>query len=418
MSVSERGRGRSLYHTTYIRPQASRTRSTCWLAVLLALVIALFLSTYVAMENRSGGALFKTFSNQLPTLETVPPGQQLSLSDSTKAEKELTKGIKITTDDDYKEDNTGQLKVKEAKASPTNVSVKVYGQTTIEENGKQLSSSKHVANKSEATQKNSKKTGAKNESKSKYEKDKKKKKKRKRYDAPLLEIEPDWGFHGELRHIEVLPTKKPPLKKDRRVVFPNITLSAPVRSMEPPSGVPGIPRELIKANAILRSHPFLEDMQYSSSVAEKDIEAVMYYLKNTPYCSDKPIFLTMATVGDDLYWQLIENFIYTMVKFNTVHCAFVICVSDPRCMQMCAASLFPCYNYQEKIRPLPSVMEQIAQVKLNHIPKALNRGVDTFMLDLDVGFLADPMHMVRAFYRTPIVDIMVQVKSVCMLIYA
>jgi len=35
-------------------------------------------------------------------------------------------------------------------------------------------------------------------------------------------------------------------------------------------------------------------------------------------------------------------------------------------------------------------MEQIGEVKLLHIPRALQRGVDIFMLDLDVGFLANP----------------------------
>ena len=39
----------------------------------------------------------------------------------------------------------------------------------------------------------------------------------------------------------------------------------------------------------------------------------MDYMKHLDVCYNKPIFLTMATVGDDLYWQLIENFVYTMV---------------------------------------------------------------------------------------------------------
>jgi len=116
----------------------------------------------------------------------------------------------------------------------------------------------------------------------------------------------------------------------------------------------------------------------------------------------------MATVGDELYWQLIENFVYTMVKFNTSECSVVICVSDSNCMNKCKDSFFPCYDYQYAIRPLPSVMEQIAEVKLYHVPKALSLGVDVFMLDLDVGFLGDPMHMVRAFHETPLVDIFVQ----------
>lgn len=37
--------------------------------------------------------------------------------------------------------------------------------------------------------------------------------------------------------------------------------------------------------------------------------------------------------------------------------------------------------------------------------------VDVFMLDLDVGFLESPRHMVKAFVETPIVDIFVQVRD-------
>lgn len=53
-------------------------------------------------------------------------------------------------------------------------------------------------------------------------------------------------------------------------------------------------------------------------------------------------------------------------------------------------------------------MEKIAMLKLRFIPRALLRGVDMFMLDLDVGFLADPHMILQAFEETPIVDIFVQ----------
>ena len=52
------------------------------------------------------------------------------------------------------------------------------------------------------------------------------------------------------------------------------------------------------------------------------------------------------------------------------------------------------------------------QVKLLHIPQALTRGVDVFMLDLDVGFLASPQYMVKVFEETPIVDIFIQVLCI------
>ena len=54
-----------------------------------------------------------------------------------------------------------------------------------------------------------------------------------------------------------------------------------------------------------------------------------------------------------------------------------------------AAASDICFSDQIQ-HPLPSVMEQIGVVKLLHIPRAIARGVDIFMLDLDVGFLENP----------------------------
>ncbi len=209
-----------------------------------------------------------------------------------------------------------------------------------------------------------------------------------------------------------MPTLKMDIKKDRRVIFPNITITKPERSSEPSTHELGNPRELVKANEILKGHP-LHQFEHNN----KELADVMFYIKNTESCLQKPIYLSMATVHDDLYWQLIENFVYTMVKFKISDCSLVICVSDPKCMKMCDDAHFPCYNYQEHTLPLPSVMEQIAAVKLLHVPKALTRGVDVFMLDLDVGFLEDPQYMVDAFIATPIADILVQVTISYILIH-
>lgn len=47
-------------------------------------------------------------------------------------------------------------------------------------------------------------------------------------------------------------------------------------------------------------------------------------------------------------------------------------------------------------------MEQIATLKLFHFPKALLKGVDVFVVDLDVGFLDNPMKLittVTGFYK-------------------
>lgn len=112
-------------------------------------------------------------------------------------------------------------------------------------------------------------------------------------------------------------------------------------------------------------------------------------------------------------WYRIENFIYTMVKFNVSSCTLMVCVSDPKCMKLCADSSFPCYDFQYSKfhsvshalrylilcnrvylsgpmvlviatdvvewfcqgKALPSALEQIGELKLLHLPKALDRGV-------------------------------------------
>jgi hypothetical protein len=132
------------------------------------------------------------------------------------------------------------------------------------------------------------------------------------------------------------------------------------------------------------------------------LEDVMQYLQEQPACRGRPVAISMAQVGTELYWQLIENFIYTMVKFRMSDCAVMVCVTDQECMRLCAASGFPCYYYDHTLHSpngtLPSALEQIAHLKLRHLPRALRRGVDLLMLDLDVGFLDDPMKLIRQFY--------------------
>ena len=181
----------------------------------------------------------------------------------------------------------------------------------------------------------------------------------------IVNIDPDWGMEGkwELPYIKVLPTKKPPLKKDRVVVFNDIHIPESGFNnniVHAPSSVPGQPRALLEANSVLQKHILYNNKQFDKHT--HDLEDVMFYLKNSPECLHSPIYLTMATVHDDLYWQLIENFVYTLVKFEVVQCSLVICVSDLKCMKMCDDAYFPCYNYVASENPKPSVMEQIAQV--------------------------------------------------------
>ena len=40
----------------------------------------------------------------------------------------------------------------------------------------------------------------------------------------------------------------------------------------------------------------------------------------------------------------IENFIYSMVKFGLISCTLMVCVSDRKCIELCDAAHFPCYD--------------------------------------------------------------------------
>ena len=51
------------------------------------------------------------------------------------------------------------------------------------------------------------------------------------------------------------------------------------------------------------------------------VEQYMELLSKQSECAMKPIFMTMAMVSSDLYWQLIENFFHTMYYFGNVVCA-------------------------------------------------------------------------------------------------
>ena len=200
-------------------------------------------------------------------------------------------------------------------------------------------------------------------------------------------------------------------------------------------------RNVQDARDVLSRHPLwqpeyvaLQNAALAATQRPPDLPAVIEYLGRRPECRQHPVMLSMATVGDDLYAALIETFVYSMVKFNVSDCTLVICVSDPKCLKLCADNRFPCYDYRSLQSPLPSVMEQIGEVKLLHVGKALAKGVDVFMLDLDVGFLASPKggrvgttghpspraasslasrfiplpDVIRMFYDTPKIDIFVQ----------
>lgn len=213
--------------------------------------------------------------------------------------------------------------------------------------------------------------------------------------------------------------RKSELKQDKMVRLYEEDILPEGRNVSAePTYILGQTRSFFEAQNRLKMHPLYgllylvpgsskSDSQYIMSGDSNSLTEAMVKLYDDPQCDNTPLYLTMASVGDELYWQLIENFIYSLVKFDLSSCGMVICVSDEKCMELCADSYFPCFNYRSP-PPLPSVMEQIGTLKLLHIPKVLAQGVDLFMLDLDVGFLNDPRHMTKVFYETPTIDIFVQ----------
>lgn len=85
----------------------------------------------------------------------------------------------------------------------------------------------------------------------------------------------------------------------------------------------------------------------------------------------------------------------------------MVCVSDPKCVALCAANDFPCFDYAYD-RPDAPTFEQVAAVKIRHVGLALGLGVNIMLLDLDVGFLRNPMILYEGFIENPDIQIICQ----------
>jgi hypothetical protein len=87
-----------------------------------------------------------------------------------------------------------------------------------------------------------------------------------------------------------------------------------------------IPQALFDAQEILRGHPLNLYMctRRSQGHGKPSLEVVLEHMQSRPQCKGVPIFLSMAAVGSDLYWQLIENFVYTAVKFGYFEIVIII----------------------------------------------------------------------------------------------
>jgi hypothetical protein len=90
----------------------------------------------------------------------------------------------------------------------------------------------------------------------------------------------------------------------------------------------------------------------------------MKYLSSQPQCNGKPLFISMAKVINELYWQLIENFYFTMSKFSHINCAIMICITDPYCMELCNKNQFPCFDYTHP-NSSTHVMEQVPETSIS-----------------------------------------------------
>jgi hypothetical protein len=121
----------------------------------------------------------------------------------------------------------------------------------------------------------------------------------------------------------------------------------------------------------LQAHPLFAIM---AKHPQAKIENVLIEMQKFDKCVGKPLIITMAKIGTPLYWQLVQNFVYSMAKFDIVECALMICISDLHCMNMCQHSSFPCYQYDDHSGDI-SAFQKIANLKLHAVPLAAAKGV-------------------------------------------
>ena len=109
----------------------------------------------------------------------------------------------------------------------------------------------------------------------------------------VYNLQPDWGFDGEMKFISVVPNDKLHIKWDRRIVFPPeysqmIESGRIKRTINGPSNN-GYTREFPEIK-VLQSHPII------SISKDLPLEEVLYIMKNSDDCKETPIFLTMGMI--------------------------------------------------------------------------------------------------------------------------
>lgn len=124
-------------------------------------------------------------------------------------------------------------------------------------------------------------------------------------------------------------------------------------------------QEILASIAMLKQHPL--HRPEAKHLQSKPLDVVMKYVFKQSTCEGRPLFTTMANVMSELYWQMIENFMYTLAKYNHSSCALMICVSDDNCMKKCQESSFPCYHYDHRlVHPVSISAEYFIFFKILH----------------------------------------------------
>ncbi len=212
-----------------------------------------------------------------------------------------------------------------------------------------------------------------------------------------LDYEPKWKYNL-FRNIDpdnlnqIILTESPSDTSDNTTILSKIVVDE-IKPLN--NSVYKFTSPIEEAIYYLSNHPI-----HSMNTSDMELQDLVVRLGSNSDCkiNNIPIFISMANIGSigSLYWELVENFIYSMVKFKLINCTLLICVSDKKCFEACQKYKFPCYYYEydlitHKKNLFPSTMEQIATLKLYDLPKVLLKGINTFIIDLDVGFHASPM---------------------------
>lgn len=96
------------------------------------------------------------------------------------------------------------------------------------------------------------------------------------------------------------------------LVKPTRVAAAPTEAAKPRKNPPRVLAEM-KPVQISDNYRQVFDNHVSKYFpADIPLDAYMRRTSRTKQCAGKPLFVTMARVKSDLYWQLIENFFFTM----------------------------------------------------------------------------------------------------------